>query len=272
MSTKGKIFSEETRRKMSEAHQKQIPGESWTFPCGHKAVLPKKRAESNEFAYWNTKTWICNPCSKARKTKGLRGEGRGGLLTRMAQLHRATEYLSKKSGYAPPNVSPERMTEMWPLQKDLCAACGEPIELLKSDFDHNHDTGEPRGFIHHSCNVVEGNTKRMPKQAILRLATYCINSSKKWDTKKVYSYTLGNLIDVLTVANIRIWMAEDQKRSPNATDKQLADATRVTNAANQQRNDLIQAIDEGMNEIASGQLQKLYKQGSSKLYGRAKKD
>ena len=80
--------------------------------------------------------------------------------------------------------------------------------------------------------------------------------------------TLGNLIDMLAIANIRIWTAEDIKRSPNATDKQLANATRVTNAANQQRADLIQAIDEGMNEIASGELQKLYKQGSSKLYGK----
>jgi len=80
--------------------------------------------------------------------------------------------------------------------------------------------------------------------------------------------SLGNLMDALTIANIRIWMAEDIKRNPDATDKQLADATRVTNSANQHRADLIQAIDEGMNEIASGELQKLYKQGSSKLYGK----
>ena len=80
--------------------------------------------------------------------------------------------------------------------------------------------------------------------------------------------SLGNLMDALTIANIRIWMAEDIKRNPDATDKQLADATRVTNSANQHRADLIQAIDEGMNEIASGELQKLYSQGSSKLYGK----
>ena len=80
--------------------------------------------------------------------------------------------------------------------------------------------------------------------------------------------TIGNLIDQLTIANARIWAAEDIKRDSGATDKQLADATRVTNATNQQRADLIQAIDEGLNEIASGELQKLYKQGSSKLYGK----
>ena len=79
--------------------------------------------------------------------------------------------------------------------------------------------------------------------------------------------TIGNLIDQLTIANIRIWMAEDIKRDANATDKQLAAATRVTNVANQQRTDLIQAIDEGLNEIAAGEKQKLYKQGSTKMYG-----
>lgn len=73
--------------------------------------------------------------------------------------------------------------------------------------------------------------------------------------------TVGNLIDQLTIANIRIWMAEDIKRNPNATDKQIADATRVTNIANQHRNDLIQAIDE---EFGS----KNYGQGNTKLYGK----
>ena len=81
--------------------------------------------------------------------------------------------------------------------------------------------------------------------------------------------TIGNLIDKLTVVNIRIWMAEDKKRDQTATDKQIADATRLTNVANQQRNDLIQEIDEKINElISTGKLQKLYNQGSGKMYGK----
>lgn len=80
--------------------------------------------------------------------------------------------------------------------------------------------------------------------------------------------SLGNLFDQLAIANIRIWMAEDIKRDPDATDKQIADATRITNVANQQRTDLIQAIDEGLNETAIGVLQKLYKQGATKMYGK----
>jgi len=80
--------------------------------------------------------------------------------------------------------------------------------------------------------------------------------------------TVGNLIDKLTITNIRIWMAEDIKRDPNASDKQIADATRITNVVNSQRADLIQEIDELINHLLkTGELQKLYKQGSTKMYG-----
>lgn len=80
--------------------------------------------------------------------------------------------------------------------------------------------------------------------------------------------TFGNLIDQLTIINIRIWMAENIKRDKNATDKQIANATKLTNVANQQRNDLIQEIDEKINYmVKTSESQKLYSQGSSKMYG-----
>ncbi len=81
--------------------------------------------------------------------------------------------------------------------------------------------------------------------------------------------TIGNLIDKLTIANIRIWMAEDIKRDPDASDKQIADATRITNVVNSLRTDLIQEIDETINGmILTGKHQKLYNQGSTKMYGK----
>ena len=81
--------------------------------------------------------------------------------------------------------------------------------------------------------------------------------------------TIGNLIDKLTVVNIRIWMCEDVKRNPDASDLEIAKATKVTNIANQQRNDLIQEIDQEINKlIISGTPQKLYSQGSTKMYGK----
>lgn len=81
--------------------------------------------------------------------------------------------------------------------------------------------------------------------------------------------TVGNLIDKLTICNIRIWMAEDIKRKPNATDAEIANATRITNIANCQRTDLIQEIDEMINDlVTTGKPQKLYKQGFTKMYGK----
>jgi predicted lactoylglutathione lyase len=57
--------------------------------------------------------------------------------------------------------------------------------------------------------------------------------------------------------------------SSDLTDKQIADATRVTNVVNGLRTDLIQEIDESLNDmISTGKLQKLYKQGSTKMYGK----
>jgi len=80
--------------------------------------------------------------------------------------------------------------------------------------------------------------------------------------------TVGNLIDKLTIVNIKIWMCEDKKRDPNASDAVIARATKITNVANQQRNDLIQNIDEALNNLSSGNPQKLYNQGSTKMYGK----
>lgn len=81
--------------------------------------------------------------------------------------------------------------------------------------------------------------------------------------------TIGNLCDQLSICNIKIYMAEDVKRDKSASDKEIADATRKTNILNSMRNDLIQAIDERVNHmVKTGELQKLYKQGSTKMYGK----
>ena len=80
--------------------------------------------------------------------------------------------------------------------------------------------------------------------------------------------TIGNLIDKLTVVNIRIWMAEDIKRNTISSDVDIVKACKITNVANQQRNDLIQEIDESINDLIINKVpQKLYKQGLTKMYG-----
>lgn len=81
--------------------------------------------------------------------------------------------------------------------------------------------------------------------------------------------TFGNLIDKLTIVNLKIWHLEDLKRDSDATDKQIADATRKTNTLNVQRNDLIQEIDEMLILASEGKVNfKNYKQGETKQYGK----
>lgn len=82
--------------------------------------------------------------------------------------------------------------------------------------------------------------------------------------------TIGNLTDQLSIVNIRIWMLEDKRRDPKSSDKIIAEVAKKINVCNQLRNDLIQAIDEGLNKIAQGKKQKLYGQGSNKIYGKKK--
>ena len=78
--------------------------------------------------------------------------------------------------------------------------------------------------------------------------------------------TFGNLIDKLTIVNLKIWNFEDVKRD-STDDKVIADATKKTNILNQQRTDLIQEIDEMfINAVNNKILFKNYKQGDTKKY------
>jgi len=73
--------------------------------------------------------------------------------------------------------------------------------------------------------------------------------------------TVGNLIDQLSIVNLKIWMLEDVKRDSD-DDKAIADACRKTNTLNVQRNQLIAAIDEKIEGESSAVNTKIY--GSNK--------
>jgi hypothetical protein len=78
--------------------------------------------------------------------------------------------------------------------------------------------------------------------------------------------TLGNLIDKLTITNLKIWACEDIKRK-TSSDKEIADATRKTNVLNPMRNDLIEEIDEMILDLVAGKIvMKNYQQGKTKCY------
>ena len=80
--------------------------------------------------------------------------------------------------------------------------------------------------------------------------------------------TFGQLVDELIVTNLKIWRCEDIKHEYEDDDEVLAEACRKTNILNPQRNKLIQAIDELLNESAEGRKQELFSQGDTKIYGK----
>ena len=65
------------------------------------------------------------------------------------------------------------------------------------------------------------------------------------------SDTLGELISRLAVTNIELWHEEDKARTDD--DRQVASAKRAVDKLNQQRNDLIERIDEEVREIVAAE-------------------
>jgi len=79
--------------------------------------------------------------------------------------------------------------------------------------------------------------------------------------------TVGNLVDKLTIVNLKMWKWEDVKRT-SKDDSEIANATRKTNVLNEQRNDIIQEIDELVLGLVDGtKTMKTYGQGDTKSYG-----
>lgn len=72
--------------------------------------------------------------------------------------------------------------------------------------------------------------------------------------------TPGNIIDQLITVNTKIFFLENVKRDADATDSQIAEATKKTNTLNVQRHILIQELDKFFGKDTQ--------QGSLKMYGK----
>jgi cell division protein FtsB len=64
--------------------------------------------------------------------------------------------------------------------------------------------------------------------------------------------TLGNLVDKLTVVNLKIWHLEEIAHDQNASDSEVATAKRKIDVLNLQRHALIEEFDTLLQEVLSG--------------------
>jgi hypothetical protein len=150
----------------------QIPGRRYTF-YNHRSsqkdsgILPVKHGLSNDFAIWNgKKNYVAGGFWASRKFRLQNaidwndGTGKQGLITRMRRILTQAKTHAKNGGYVATNSTPENLLKQWKSQKGKCVACRSKMKLKEAIYDHNHETGEPRGFIHPICNLVEGFFKR----------------------------------------------------------------------------------------------------------------
>ncbi len=71
---------------------------------------------------------------------------------------------------------------------------------------------------------------------------------KQWHEQEINNSYTGflNLVCRQHEQNYRLWHQEDIARSPNATDAELAEVKRRIDRLNQQRNDLIESLDDAL--------------------------
>ena len=82
-------------------------------------------------------------------------------------------------------TTPERLTALHVAQKGACAICGliepeNPTRAQKMHIDHNHETGEIRGFLCPACNKGLGYFRDVPER-LEAAATYLRNPPARRD-------------------------------------------------------------------------------------------
>ncbi len=69
--------------------------------------------------------------------------------------------------------------------------------------------------------------------------------------------TFGDLIDKLSICNIRLWHLEEIKNNLDLPDSQIADAARKISIVNKQRNMLIDEINRYLQRIIDGEIKQV---------------
>jgi hypothetical protein len=169
----------------------QISGKPWTFRNkgtgeAETVILPSV-GESNATLIWHPVLthsrggyWIHRRFHYDNEKWVRSGQSPTGLLGTMTNIFYKQKNEAKKKGYKPPDTTPEKMLETWVAQDGKCIACLSPLNLFSLSlnaatnacYDHNHETGEPRGFIHNRCNIVEGRLLKMSDEEFENYITW----------------------------------------------------------------------------------------------------
>jgi hypothetical protein len=160
--------------------RRQVENKLYTFKSRKFRSVTIKLPDygvTNDVVVWNPhrKCWAVRKHVYSRTKAWGAGDGpKVGILGRLKKLITSTKHNSKKFGYSPIKETPESMLKQWEKQNHKCAVCGTFLDLLKADYDHNHETGKGRGFVHPPCNAAEGHLKSLSIKAKKRFMRYII--------------------------------------------------------------------------------------------------
>jgi hypothetical protein len=96
----------------------------------------------------------------------------GSLLNRCCATVSNSRAQSKKGGYVPLKACAEQLMTAYQNQEGKCAICGksESMDSKRLNADHNHITGEFRGWLCNKCNSMLGIIDAVGIDAIIGYA------------------------------------------------------------------------------------------------------
>ncbi len=92
-----------------------------------------------------TKSEICTLCGNPRTEETYYSNRTGGRCKRcLVVLNTCRKF----------GIAIDRYFQVLASQENACAICRNPFGSDAPNLDHDHETGEPRGFVCHICNFL----------------------------------------------------------------------------------------------------------------------